>query len=107
MTERRNAEHGLVDAWTANLGGQRTAALLDRLDKAVAWGEAQSPRDERGLSMWNATRARIRRDLKQFALAGVDIDAALKWWEANLPGDERGLGILRTIKASILAAEKE
>jgi hypothetical protein len=36
MAERSNADLGLVDAWTANLGGPRTAALLDRLDKAVA-----------------------------------------------------------------------
>lgn len=37
MAERRKAEHGLVDAWTAELGGPRTAALLGRLDHAVAW----------------------------------------------------------------------
>ena len=43
MAERINAEHGLVDAWTANLGGPRTAALLDRLDKAVAWDALVKP----------------------------------------------------------------
>lgn len=43
MAERTNADHGLVDAWTANLGGPRTAALLDRLDKAVAWGVLVKP----------------------------------------------------------------
>lgn len=43
MAERINAEHGLVDAWTADLGGPRTAALLDRLDKAVAWGTLVKP----------------------------------------------------------------
>jgi len=43
MAERRNADHGLVDAWTANLGGPRTAALLDRLDKAVAWAALVKP----------------------------------------------------------------
>jgi IS5 family transposase len=37
MAERINRNPGLVDAWTASLGGPRTAALLDRLDKAVAW----------------------------------------------------------------------
>jgi hypothetical protein len=37
MAERSNADLGLVDAWMANLGGPRTAALLTRLDKAVAW----------------------------------------------------------------------
>lgn len=43
MAERRNAAGGLVDAWTADLGGPRTAALLDRLDKAVAWDALVAP----------------------------------------------------------------
>ena len=43
MAERRNADHGLVDAWTAELGGPRTAALLARLDRAVAWTALAAP----------------------------------------------------------------
>jgi len=43
MAERTNAEHGLVDAWTAELGGPRTAALLGRLDRAVAWDTLVKP----------------------------------------------------------------
>lgn len=43
MAERINAEHGLIDAWTSGLGGPRTAALLERLDKAVAWKEIVGP----------------------------------------------------------------
>jgi len=43
MAERTNAEHGLIDAWTASLGGPRTAALLARLDKAVAWDALVRP----------------------------------------------------------------
>jgi IS5 family transposase len=43
MAERINADLGLVDAWTANLGGPRTAALLDRLDRAVPWGSLVAP----------------------------------------------------------------
>jgi len=43
MAERTNADPGLVDAWTANLGGPRTAALLDRLDQAVAWETLVKP----------------------------------------------------------------
>jgi transposase, IS5 family len=43
MAERKNAEHGLVDAWTASLGGPRTAAMLDRLDNAVAWDALVKP----------------------------------------------------------------
>lgn len=43
MAERINKDPGLVDAWTASLGGPRTAALLDRLDKAVAWDTLVKP----------------------------------------------------------------
>jgi IS5 family transposase len=43
MAERKNAEHGLVDAWTASLGGPRTGAMLDRLDNAVAWDALVEP----------------------------------------------------------------
>ena len=43
MAERRNAEHGLVDAWTAELGGPRTAALLGRLDAAIPWETLVKP----------------------------------------------------------------
>ena len=43
MAERIKAEHGLVDAWTAGLGGPRTAALLDRLDQAVPWSSLVRP----------------------------------------------------------------
>lgn len=43
MAERRNAQYGLVDAWTAELGGPRTAALLDRLDAAIPWTTLVKP----------------------------------------------------------------
>lgn len=43
MAERKNAAHGLIDAWTAGLGGPRTAALLTRLEKAVAWATLVRP----------------------------------------------------------------
>lgn len=43
MAERRNADPGLIDAWTANLGGPRTAALLERLDAAVPWKSLARP----------------------------------------------------------------
>ena len=43
MAERTNADHGLVDAWTADLGGPRRAGLFDRLDKSVAWTALVKP----------------------------------------------------------------
>jgi IS5 family transposase len=43
MAERRNAEHGLIDGWTADLGGPRTTALLTRLDRAVPWATLVKP----------------------------------------------------------------
>ncbi len=33
MAERTNADPGLIDGMTAELGGPRTAALLTRLDR--------------------------------------------------------------------------
>lgn len=43
MAERTNADAGLIDAWTAGLGGPRTGAFLDRLDKAVPWASLARP----------------------------------------------------------------
>jgi len=43
MAERKNMEPGLVDAWTAELGGPRTAALLARLDRAIPWETLVEP----------------------------------------------------------------
>lgn len=43
MAERTNAEAGLIDAWTAGLGGPRTGALLDRLEAAVPWAKLATP----------------------------------------------------------------
>lgn len=37
MAERNNAELGLLDGITADLGGPRTGALLARLERAVPW----------------------------------------------------------------------
>jgi len=37
MAQRRNAEHGLIDGMTSDLGGPRTRDLLKRLDAAVPW----------------------------------------------------------------------
>lgn len=43
MAERKNADLGLIDGWTADLGGPRTSALLQRLDAAVAWDALVQP----------------------------------------------------------------
>lgn len=43
MNERRNAAPGLIDGLTADLGGPRTNALLERLDAAVPWEELARP----------------------------------------------------------------
>jgi transposase, IS5 family len=43
MAERKNADGGLVDSWTADLGGPRTTALLGRLDAAVPWAVLVKP----------------------------------------------------------------
>jgi len=43
MAERKNSDLGLIDGWTADLGGPRTTALLRRLDTAVAWDALVEP----------------------------------------------------------------
>jgi IS5 family transposase len=43
MAERTNADHGLIDGITAELGGPRTTALLSRLDAAVPWAALVRP----------------------------------------------------------------
>jgi len=43
MAERKNAQGGLVDGLTADLGGPRTTALLDRLDAAIPWNRLGAP----------------------------------------------------------------
>lgn len=43
MAERINADRGLVDVWTAELGGPRTTALLSKLEQAVPWADLVRP----------------------------------------------------------------
>lgn len=43
MAERRNAERGLIDGLTADLGGPRTTALLGKLDAAIPWKRLVRP----------------------------------------------------------------
>ncbi len=43
MAERSNAGAGLIDAWTAGLGGPRTGAMLDKLDQAMPWSDLARP----------------------------------------------------------------
>ena len=94
MAERINADHGLVDAWTADLGGPRTAALLDRLDKAVAWGTLVRPiatlpeyagrgvpgaKDKGGRPAWPAlTMLRCVLLAKWFGLSDPQLEECLK-----------------------------
>lgn len=93
MAERVNAEHGLVDAWTANLGGPRTAALLDRLDKAVAWktlvkpieawpeyrGPARGDRNKGGRPAWPAlTMLKCMLLAKWFGLSDPQLEECLQ-----------------------------
>lgn len=94
MAERKNAEHGLVDAWTASLGGPRKAALLDRLDKAVAWATLAGPilampdyagraargeRDKGGGPAWPAlTMLRCALLAKWFGLSDPQLEECLQ-----------------------------
>lgn len=88
MAERINRDPGLVDAWTASLGGPRTAALLDRLDKAVAWDTLVGPiaalpeyrgGDKGGRPAWRAlTMLRCLLLAKWFGLSDPQLEECLR-----------------------------
>ena len=64
---------------------------------SIDWGEAQSPRDERGLAIWYASRASIRRDRGDLAGAEKDIRASNAWFKKQVPqsGYDLALGYAR------------
>jgi len=93
MAERTNADHGLVDAWTAELGGPRTGALLSRLDRAVAWtslvkpiaalpeyrGPGRHAQNKGGRPAWPAlTMLRCLMLAKWFGLSDTQLEECLK-----------------------------
>jgi hypothetical protein len=82
------------------LVGDLNGAEAD-IQKALDWGEAQSPRDERNLAIDYALRASIRRDRGDLAGAEADIQKAIAWFEAQSPRDERGFAIWHALRASI------
>ena len=43
MAQRKNAQPGLIDGLTSDLGGPRTRELLERLDAAVPWDKLVKP----------------------------------------------------------------
>lgn len=86
MAVRRNGSMGFVDAALAELGGVRSAALLERLEAATPWERLAGP--IRGLPEYNNTGAgRLPWDptlmLKCLMLA--------KWFNLSDPGLEEAL----------------
>jgi hypothetical protein len=71
------------------------------IDAAIDWGEQQTPRDERSLAIWYATRARIRQDRGDLAAAEADIQRSIDWGEKQTPRDERSLAIRFASRARI------
>jgi IS5 family transposase len=88
MAQRVNAEFGLVDGMTADLGGPRTARLLDRLDQSVSWKELVAPiaklpeyREKRGVGRpaWQPeTMLRALLLAKWFNLSDPQLEECLK-----------------------------
>ena len=88
MAQRVNAEFGLVDGMTADLGGPRTARLLDRLDESVSWKELVAPiaklpeyREKRGVGRpaWQPeTMLRALLLAKWFNLSDPQLEECLK-----------------------------
>ncbi|MBX3356475.1 MAG: transposase [Phycisphaeraceae bacterium] len=92
MAQRINADMGLVDGMTADLGGPRTAKLLDRLDAAVAWKDLVAPiaklaeyrakrggENKGGRPAWQPeTMLRCMRLAKWFNLGDAQLEECLK-----------------------------
>lgn len=80
--------------------GQLTAAA-DHIERSIAWGETQSPRDERALAIDYAERAGIRQERGDLKGAQEDIGRSIEWAEAQRPRDERDLAIMYAVRAGI------
>lgn len=88
MAERTNADYGLIDGMTADLGGPRTSALLKRLDKAVPWATLVKPiaalpeyrgGDKGGRPAWPAlTMLKCVMLAKWFGLSDPQLEECLK-----------------------------
>jgi hypothetical protein len=91
---RGEMAHRLKDA------GQLADATR-HIDAAIAWGESESPRDERELAIRYASRASIRQLRGDLAGAEADIKKSIDWGEAQSPRDERSLAIDYASRASI------
>lgn len=83
--ERRNADPSLVDGMTADLGGPRTAELLDRLDRVVPWETLARPvrklykNDAGGAPAWPAvTMLKCMMLAKWFGLSDPQLEEQLK-----------------------------
>ena len=71
------------------------------LKKSIDWGEAQSPRDERSLAVYYASRAIIRQTRGDLAGAEADIKKSIDWGEAQSPPNQWELAIWYASRASI------
>jgi transposase, IS5 family len=88
MAERINAEHGLIDGLTADLGGPRTSALLTRLDRTIPWAALVKPiaalpeyrgGDKGGRPAWPAlTMLKCVMLAKWFGLSDAQLEECLK-----------------------------
>ena len=81
-----------------------TGQLADatrHIEAAIDWGEAQSPRDERSLAVYYASRAGIRQDRGDLPGAEADIKKSIDWGEAQSPRDERSLAVYYASRARI------
>lgn len=93
---RVNAELARAQWLVGDLAGAE-----DAIQQAIAWGEAQSPRDEDSLANWYSTRASIRRNRGLTKEAAEDIERSIAWSEGQSPRDELGLAIDYSARAWI------
>ncbi len=90
-------------AWHLVLIGQLSTADK-HINAAIEWGEQQTPRDERSLAIWYASRSRVRKDRGDLDGAEEDLQKSIEWGEKQTPRDERSLAIDYTSRSSIRQA---
>ena len=86
--------------WLPDVG--MLSAAERNVMSAIDWGENQTPRDERSLAIFYASRARIRQLRGMLKEAEEDIAKSIDWGEKQTPRDERSLAVWYASRARIL-----
>lgn len=77
------------------------ASATAHIEATIAFGEAQSPRDERSLAIDYTSRANIRRDRGDLPGTEADIQMTIDFEESQTPRNERSLAVYYASRVNI------